>query len=102
MHSVTSARPRYHPPVRITIQRGQVGITIDAPASASIQRSDDTEDASRALLDRLEQVMRAAGVHVLRQLPARLLAYGPDVPQLADRARVWLERAGCEVVVSDW
>ena len=77
--------------VHLTITRGQVGITIDAPAGAAA--GDATGEASRALLDRLERAMRAAGVRVLRQLPARLLAYREDVPALAERARVWLVAA---------
>lgn len=88
--------------MRVTLSRGHLGITVDAPASASIAHADATEDASRELLNRLEGAMRRAGVQVLRQLPARLLAYGDDVPALAKRARVWLVRAGCEVEVGDW
>jgi len=56
---------------------------------------------SEALLDRLERAMRAARVHVLRQLPSRLIAEGDPV-QLAERARAWLVAAGCEVVVGYW
>jgi len=84
--------------VRIAITRGKVGVTIDAP-------SGDTRgggsDASEEVMDRLQRAMRAAGVHVLRQLPSRLIAEGDPV-QLAERARAWLVAAGCEVVVGDW
>lgn len=81
----------------VTITRGPVALTIDAPANP--------EDASRALLDRLEHALRRRGVRLTRQLAQRLYAYpdGPgEVARLAEACRVWLVRQGCEVVVGDW
>ena len=84
------------PAVLVTILRGQVSITIDAPAHP--------EEQSAALLDQLQGQLRRCGVEVTRQLSTRLYAYPADrddVARLAEACRVWLAGHGHQVMVED-